>query len=172
MRQLFVSETENMPPAFSTQVTDGQPCISGRVSLVQEVQGRTLLAPIVLKVYQSSFGSYAILGQDKLMAKDCGCVTLKNCTIRVIPDKDKRTRHLFQIVPKDCEGVVLTFATASRQETSHWVDDLRSVMGQTDNGPVMRASSGRKPLRPRSVAGQVNKRASFLPALEEEGNEE
>ena len=176
MRQLMVNDNmENMPPALPRgQVTEGLPCLSGRVTMIREMGGKTQKVRVVLKVYDS-FDSYVVLSQDKVVGKDVGCFSLKNFTYKTVPSTSKlllNREHKFQIAPRNCEGTVMTFATSSKQETARWVEDLTRLAGPVE--PVVPLRNILRPVSPRSAGGAAttNKRSSLLPSLEEEENNE
>ena len=184
MRQLLANNMENLPPVLPRgQVTEGLPTLSKRVTMYQDVRGKTIKNRIILKVYDS-FDSYAVLSQDKVVGKDCGCFSLKNYTYKMVPAGRLSREHKFQVVPRNCEGTVLTFSTGSKQETAKWVEELTRLAGPAD--PPVALRSVLRPISPRAAAAGAasgnkrssigsaggNKRSSLLPALEEEENNE
>lgn len=117
---------ENMPPLIesSKPKSDGLPKKSGPVSMVQTVKGRLLKNRVVLSVYQSSYDRYAVVSQERIIVKDCGYINLKYCRVENVTMKG--LENAFQIIPRKCEGNVLTLSVSNSQELEEWINVLKS----------------------------------------------
>lgn len=171
-------QVENMPPGICQGRNGGLPSKMGPVWLVQPGPGgRPRKTRVRLSVYNSNFDRYAVVSQEKLICKDCGYINLKNATIREVetnssclnrlntqPEGVKTGQCSFQIVPKHCDGNVLTFLVSSKAELSDWLKAMDNSTQESSLG-LKDSLSPRKPLSPRSPR-------PAMPILEEEGNEE
>ncbi len=162
---------ENMPPGLcgsqSLTCSTASPRKTGTVYILQ---GRRRQR-VRLSVYYSHFEKYAVVSQDKVLCKDSGYINLRHCIVRETADNS------FQILPRDCDGNILTFTVSSSQEAKDWVQALGR--GQQGESPLRPALLPRKGLSCQSLRRSHNslnktekKQPSLLPALEEEGGEE
>lgn len=197
---------ENMPPSpltaepgsprdFPGEV-DALPRKAGPVTMHQALPGssKKIKVPVILKVYATSYGRYAVVAQDRLpLCKDCGYIKLRNCTVRPLvssplpvgsPPRGLRLRQSqnqqvnqpgFEIIAKRGEGESLQFTVKDSAELNEWI----SVLDPDSEVCKLRASSEPIPIvsshtdmkrRSRSLGSP--KSAPAMPCLSEDDEEE
>lgn len=106
----------------SHQIGVGSPEKTGRFTLLQPCRtyGKQFISvPVRLNVYASQFDNYAVVSQDKLIGRDIGCISLKNCRVN-------NQKAGFQIVPVKFDGPPLTFLT-DEDEAADWQEYLSNL---------------------------------------------
>ena len=158
-----MENTENLPPTLcGSQSLTCSPASPRKAGTVFMFEGRRKIR-VRLSVHYNHFERFAVVSQDKVLCKDCGYINLRNCTVRETGDNS------FQIIPRDCDGNMLTFTVPSSQEVKEWLQALN--IGRPQGGSPLR--SARMPKQgPQTLTQKkrVNKRRqpTLLPALEEE----
>ena len=123
-----MENTENFRPTLcGSQSLTCSPASPRKAGSVFLFQGRRKLR-VRLSVHYNHFERFAVVSQDKILCKDCGYINLRNCTIRESGDNS------FQILPRDCDGNVLTFTVPSSLEAKDWLKALN--MGRQGGSPL------------------------------------
>ncbi len=150
-----------VPQTMPSVGVTGKPIKCGALSALQTTKdGRAVRVRILLSVYTSNYGRYAVLSQDKAVRRDCGFINLKNATVRTVdmPNGGSNSQHCVQILPRDADVQGVTFCAASAAEASQWLAVLQGCPTSSQN-----KAAGRRRLASLSVTQN-------LPALEEEWN--
>ena len=154
---LDMDNTENLPYLLcGSQTLTCSPASPRKAGAVYMLQGRRKVR-VRLSVHYNHFERFAVVSQEKIICKDYGFINLRNCTIRENGD------NCFQILPRDCDGNVLTFTVSSSQEVKDWLQALS--MGRPQGGSPLR--SGSQILLPKRRINQ-KRLPTLLPALAEE----
>lgn len=90
---------------------DGLPKYSSPLIMVQKIAGIDRKLRVVLKVYSTVYGLYAVVSQDRAIVKDCGYINLKTCTVLT-----NECDLSVQLIQRNCEGLTLTFKVSNLDE--------------------------------------------------------
>ena len=157
-----MDNTENLPTLLcGSQALTCSPASPRKAGAVYMLQGRRKVR-VRLSVHYNHFERFAVVSQEKIICKDCGFINLRNCIVR------ENGENCFQILPKDCDGNVLTFTVPSSQEVKDWLQALN--MGRPQGGSPLRSvlpSKGSHVLSPKRRISQ-KRQPTLLPAVAEE----
>ncbi|ELT93449.1 hypothetical protein CAPTEDRAFT_220788 [Capitella teleta] len=176
---------------------DALPRKTGSVTMLQALPGscRKVQVSVVLKVYATSYGRYAVVAQDRELSKDCGYIKLRNCTVRPMafsPEPAKEARRGlsmrtanqtnssksrlpgFEIIAKRGEGESLQFYVKDNKQLADWL----AVLVETESSPcrlrciseptlISHPKLDTTPRRPRSLSSPKSTLGCLSEELEE-----
>ena len=160
-----MNNMDDFPPLLcGSQALTCSPASPRKAGAVYMIQGRRKVR-VRLSVHHKHFEQYVVVSQERLLCKDCGFINLRNCTIK------ENGENCFQILPKDCDGNILTFAVSTPQEVKDWLQVLN--MGRSERGSPQWSTSALRGSQVTSSNRSLRKinhkrHITSLPALAEE----
>ncbi len=79
---------------------------------------------VVLKVYSSSRGRYAVVCQDNAIGRELCCINLKNCAVVAQDVTPMGKGPAFQVHPRNADTQSLSFLVQSSTELAEWLKVL------------------------------------------------
>ena len=129
----------NSVPRFSTPVTVYPTAVQNTSSSCRSPKRIRMVA----KFYETNFGHYILLNQDKMYGSNAMYMNLKNTSVQCEENERK-----LRFVSKSCDGMSLTIGLSTDESLQKW---MRALHNHTMEGQKSHLSGGSKsPAIPRS----------------------
>lgn len=121
MKSLKKFYPDQIPPTGNASEVKAGPLL-----LIRTCNGRLCRLPVLVKVYHSSYGHYAVITKDKKYCSHSVFISLKNCQVTRNENKESE----FTVMQDSYDGIGLTFQSNVPSDVAEWTSVFTSAPEQ------------------------------------------